>query len=288
MPVSMWPGPTAAISWPRDRPDMETVAIDMTGLRVSRWAFGTGSLHHLALASTRRRLLDRAADSGFTHFDTSPYYGYGLAEHDLGRFMGGRRASCTVATKVGLYAFGWSSSNALGVWGRKGLGKFMNRIAAPSIDWSIRQARLSLDQSLGRLRTDHVDVLFLHEPDPLLISADEFLRWLEQERDRGRVRYFGLAGDVDSMHPWIQQKQGLGHVLQVRDTLGRRQADGITRLGRELQFTYGYLSGSAAVVDRSSIRDHLRAVLARNQRGSVIVSTRRCDRLRDFADAAGC
>lgn len=264
---------------------MQSIVIDLTELRVSRWSFGTGSLHHLPLASKRDRLLNSAADMGFTHFDTSPYYGYGLAEYDLGRFLRSRRSSFTVATKVGLYPYGPASAGAFSVWGRKAIGRLVPKISAPRVDWTVRRAKLSLDQSLIRLQTDYVDVLFLHEPDPAVVVADEFLGWLESERRHGRVRHFGLAGSTDPMLPWIGDRHGLGQVLQVRDTLDRRQAEPIVEIGRELQFTYGYLSGHKTCFDQDSVQNYLRAVLARNRRGSVIVSTRRCERLRNFAKA---
>lgn len=266
---------------------MQSIVIESTDMRVSRWSFGTGSLHHLALASSRRRLLDEALDSGFTHFDTSPYYGYGLAEHDLGRAFRGRRDRFTVATKVGLYPRGWSSASAPGVWARKVAGKLVKTVGAPRVDWSLRQARRSLDHSLVRLRTDHVDVLFLHEPDPGVIAADEFLDWLEAERSRGRVRNFGLAGLSRSMTGWVRSGNRLAQVLQAKDSLEERQADALLDAGRRLQFTYGYLSAAPQSQDRNTVAVCLRAILARNTTGSVIVSTRRRERLRAFADAAG-
>lgn len=266
---------------------MKSVVVDLTELRVSRWSFGTGSLHHLALASKRSRLLNSAADTGFTHFDTSPYYGYGLAEHDLGRFLRGRRTDFTVATKVGLYPYGHASTGVFSTWGRKAIGRLAPRISAPLIDWTVRRARLSLDQSLIRLQTDYVDVLFLHEPDPAVVAADEFLGWLESERRHGRVRHFGLAGHAAPMLPWIGSNHGLAQVLQVRDSLDQAQANAIIDAGRKLQFTYGYISGSTTTFDHGSLQGHLRAVLARNHSGSVIVSTRRRGRLHDFSQAAG-
>lgn len=264
---------------------MESVAVPGTDLKVSKWSLGTGSLHHHVLASKRRRLLDAAADAGFTHLDTSPYYGYGLAERDLGRFMSGQRARFTVATKVGLYPHGSPSATGAGVWVRKGLGKIARQISAPRVDWSVTEAEHSLGRSLARLRTDHVDILLLHEPDPAVVAADEFLGWLERERSSGRVRHFGLAGQVGPMLPWIHGRHGLAEILQVKDSIESREADVVIDAGRELQFTYGYLSGQAAPIYDGSIARHLRAVRQRNPHGSVIVSTRRPERLAAFAAA---
>ncbi|MBC8027722.1 MAG: aldo/keto reductase, partial [Steroidobacteraceae bacterium] len=81
---------------------MHTIPLPGTPVKLSRLAFGTASLHHLA--STRRRadLLRTAFDHGITHFDTSPYYGDGIGE----RALAALGAAGTVATKVGLYPRG--------------------------------------------------------------------------------------------------------------------------------------------------------------------------------------
>src|SRR5882762_45864 len=102
---------------------MKHAVIENTDIRVSRIAFGMASLHHLFSATRRQRIIQTAASSGITHFDTSPYYGYGLAERDLGQFLRGQRAAFSVTTKVGLYPWGAASSHAVSVWVRKALGK---------------------------------------------------------------------------------------------------------------------------------------------------------------------
>ena len=77
--------------------------IDGTDIEVSRLGFGTSSLHHLLSRRDRRSLLLHAESVGITHFDTAPYYGYGLAERELGLALRDRRSRITVTTKVGLY-----------------------------------------------------------------------------------------------------------------------------------------------------------------------------------------
>lgn len=266
---------------------MRSIVIAGTQLRVSRWSFGTGSLHRIFSSRARRRLLDRAADIGFSHFDTSPYYGYGLAETDLGRFMRGRRASVTVATKVGLYPRSGTATGATALWMRKGWERLSGRSPGPRADWRVRAAQQSLDASLRRLGTDHVDFLFLHEPDPACIDAGEFLLWLRREKERGRVRAWGLAGvDVAALQ-WVRDKHELASVLQLRDSVERCEADRLSEQGRALQFTYGYFAGQSVERTPDSPRDFLGRVLMRNPDGSVIVATRREDRLPAFAEIAG-
>lgn len=256
--------------------------IENTDIRVSRISFGTASLHHQFSASQRQGLLETAASAGISHFDTSPYYGYGLAEADLGVFMQGRREHFTVTTKVGLYPFGGAAHGALGVWSRKAIGKLYPRWSVAEVDWCIQRAADSLNASLKRLKTDYVDFLFLHEPEIGLVNADEFLRWLEIERANGKVRYWGLAGLPALLVPWLRVGHPLALVLQTKDDLINRTADFVLESGRKLQFTYGYLSSTVRDGSTESATDVVRNALLRNTHGSVLVSTRRADRIQQL------
>ncbi len=259
---------------------MQYTTIDNTDVRVSRISFGTASLHHLFSAKQRQRLLDGAAVSGITHFDTSPYYGYGLAESDLGVFMRGNRDRFTVTTKVGLYPFGFAAHSALDVWVRKAAGKAYARLSAPKVDWRVQIAAESLNASLKRLKTDYVDFLFLHEPEINLLNIEEFLRWLENEQSNGKVRYWGLAGLPSLLEPWLRIDHSLASVLQTKDDLVSKSADFVLSSGRKLQFTYGYLSSQLGSDSVQSAADLVRSALMRNTQGSLLVSTRRAEHIK--------
>jgi aryl-alcohol dehydrogenase-like predicted oxidoreductase len=262
---------------------MRYSVIENTDVRVSRISFGTASLHHLFSAKQRQHLLGTAASAGISHFDTSSYYGYGLAESDLGTFMLGHRAAFTVTTKVGLYPFCGVARGAFDVWTRKAVGKFYPRLSAPEVDWGIQRAADSLNASLRRLKTDYVDFLFLHEPDIGLLNAGEFLGWLEAERSKGKIRYWGLAGLPALLAPWLLIDHPLALVLQTRDDLVAKTADFVLESGRHLQFTYGYLSSRPATGSVKSVADVVCGALMRNTHGSVLISTRRTDRVKQLA-----
>ncbi|MEI7994208.1 MAG: aldo/keto reductase [Methylococcaceae bacterium] len=259
---------------------MQSTMIENTDVRVSRLSFGTASMHHVFSALQRQRMLEAAALAGIRHFDTAPYYGYGLAEADLGVFLQGRRGAFTVTTKVGLYPYGRASHNALEVWTRKATGKIYPKLSAPEVDWHVKRAANSLNGSLKRLKTDHVDFLFLHEPDINVINTDVFLRWLETERAAGKVRYWGLAGEPGRIKPWLTSRHPLATVLQTRDDLMMKSANFILENGRQLQFTYGYLS--SINTDESAI-EIMRNALLRNTQGSILVSTRHPERITELA-----
>lgn len=260
--------------------------LENTDIRVSRLAFGTASLHHLFSPTQRQDLLAAAAAADITHFDTSPYYGYGLAERDLGVFLRGRRAGFTLATKVGLYPWGAASNHAGTVWARKAVGKLFPRFSLPVVNWQVARARTSLHQSLRRLKTDYVDFLFLHEPDVGLVQADEFMRWIDSEHARGTVRNWGLAGVADKVAPWVQADHPLAKVVQTQDSLDKKQADFMLGCGRGLQFTYGYLSSQNRVGESDAPEAVLRRALQRNATGSVIVATRHVDRIAQLVKVA--
>ena len=261
----------------------------MRAIRVvsSRIGFGLGSLHHLFSANSRLNLLNAALDEGITHFDTSPYYGYGLGEQDLGRLLATHRPRVTVTTKVGLYAWWRSDTSAWQVWGRKSAGKFVRRLTAPVVSWDIGRARRSLRESLRRLRTDYVDLLMLHEPEMTAIDHDAMVEWLEAEKASGLICGWGIAGEPARVSRFVATSSPLASVVQTRDSLVRHEAGFLIDAGRQLQFTYGYFSQreSRAAHALSSAAEAMRRAMQRNTTGCVLFSTRRIEHLRQMARA---
>jgi aryl-alcohol dehydrogenase-like predicted oxidoreductase len=264
---------------------MRQLVLPGTGVCVSRLSFGTASLHHLPTSRARQNLLAAAYDCGFTHFDAAPSYGFGIAEHELGRFISGRPGRITVATKIGRYAPLGARCSSSSVWARKVAGRLFPACSRAVVDWSLAAAIRSLDESLRRLKTGHIDLLLLHEPVHDALDSDVFLSWFENEHARGRIRAWGLAGPVDCMGPLLANK-ALGMVLQIHDSVEDREADLVTRQGRELQITYGYLSSFRASCAAKQVTAPLKTALRRNVTGSVLVSTRRPDRVKQLVAIA--
>lgn len=285
-------GPSADASAPRAFSSMATtkastmrlVQIPGTRLQASRLSFGTASLHHLARERDRLALLQAAIEAGFSHLDTSPLYGFGLAEASVGALPPEWARRVSVATKVGLYGPTGAGHSVPELYARKVLGKAFKGLNRAVVDWQLGRARQSFEASLRRLRRNEVDVLFLHEPVADLIAGDEWLGWLQSLQQAGRIRHWGVAGEAPAVAAMLRQHPALTPVVQVRDSLSQRQADVLGAAQRPLQFTYGYLADRAGAPQ--PVEQRLREALARNPEGSILVSTRRLDRVAALARLA--
>ncbi|MDY7578252.1 aldo/keto reductase [Herbaspirillum sp. RTI4] len=266
---------------------MQTVQIPGTDLQVSRLAFGTASLHHLMRETQRQELLTTALAAGFSHFDTSPLYGFGLAEEALGKLSPAQRHSITVATKVGLYAPPGATPASAAIVARKILGKAWPALNRAAADWSVATARLSVERSLRRLQRDTLDILYLHEPELALLKCEEWQRWLEDLQQAGKIRYWGVAGEAERIAAMLAAAPGLTPIVQVRDSLNLHQADVLLSHQRPLQFTYGYLAGQTAeATSGAGAASILQHALQRNASGCILISTRRADRIAGSAELA--
>jgi aryl-alcohol dehydrogenase-like predicted oxidoreductase len=124
---------------------MEMRDFGRTGMRVSVFGFGCGAVGGLMVRGSpadQQRAVARALDAGINYFDTAVQYGNGASETNLGRVWATLKPAAYVGTKI-----------------RFTQAERGNIRAA---------AAASLDGSLRRLGTDHVDIFHLHNP----ISAD--------------------------------------------------------------------------------------------------------------------
>ncbi len=153
---------------------MEYRALGRTGMDVSTVAFGTSPLGDMfgpASEESGIAAVHRALDAGINLFDSSVFYGMGLAEERLGKALKGHRDEVFVSTKAG-------------------------RFGADVFDYSADRLRQSLQESLRLLGTDHVDVFFLHDiefVDLEPVLTDGFAA-LQQLKDEGLTRFIGMSG----------------------------------------------------------------------------------------------
>lgn len=272
---------------------MRAIILPGTELFSSRLGFGTASLHHLTSGVQRQRLLHMALDQGFTHFDTARMYGEGMAERALGEFLApGLRQRVTIATKFGMAAQVWQERFPALMYSKRAFGRvthFAGWRGEPvrARCWTEDAAEASLAASLRALKTDWVDVLLVHEPrSEDLPNLQALSAWLLRQKACGRVRYLGLAGHAASCLGIYQAMPGVFQILQVEDSLAQAEADVLKASDLPLQITYGYLRLAGYVQGGQPLDAlaQLRAALARNGAGIVLVSTRKIERVRELAN----
>jgi L-galactose dehydrogenase len=173
---------------------MEYRRIEGTDLRVSVLGYGAAPLGdvygHVDL-ETGIRSVRAALDLGVTVIDVAPYYGRTRAETVLGRALSGvDRDVYTLATKVGRY----------------GLDDF---------DFSAARVRRSVDESLSRLGTGHLDLVQVHDIEygDLDQVVEETLPALAGLRDAGKVRHVGVTGYPLPALASVAGRTGLDTVL---------------------------------------------------------------------------
>ena len=173
---------------------MKRRLLGRTGLEVPILAFGASSLG----AEFRRVTVEEALasvhvalDLGMNLIDTSPFYGRGMSEVLLGIALKEvPRDSYTLCTKLGRYD----------------LGHF---------DFSAKRVVESVDVSLHRLGTDHLDIILCHDIEfvPMDKIVDETLPALKKIRDAGKVRFIGFSGYPQKIFRFICDQANVDCVL---------------------------------------------------------------------------
>ena len=147
-----------------------------TGLRVAQLALGTGNFGtgwgHGADPEESAAIFNAYAEAGGNFIDTADIYQFGQSEELVGTLLQGRRENFVVATK------------------------FTNG-AAPDADRLVtgnsRKAMVaSVEASLKRLRTDRIDIYWVHHPDGVT-PTEEIVRGFEDLARAGKILYAGLS-----------------------------------------------------------------------------------------------
>jgi aryl-alcohol dehydrogenase-like predicted oxidoreductase len=261
---------------------MRTVALAGTTLSGSRLGFGLSGLHHVLRSKDRQDLLSCAVDHGIRYFDTSPFYGHGLAERELGLFATARRNQILIATKVGLQANPWLNRFPALMYPRLGVNAALRRltkrdsfIVPRTYDYSGRHVVASVHHSLRALRTDRVEILYLHDPTlARLTEPDRLIDTLRGLQSAGKVRYFGLTGEVSNCMDILRHHPELGSLLQVDATAGSAPLDLLNAASIPFHGSYGHFRGASASVPQS-----LAAAIRTNRHGVILFSTRRAERV---------
>lgn len=149
---------------------MEYRNLGRSGLKVSPLTLGTMTFGAETPESDARRIMDLALDAGVISIDTADMYGGGASEEIVGRTLGDRRGEVVLASKA---------------WAPMGPGPNDRGLSA-------RHLLAACDASLRRLRTDWLDLYYLHVPDPTA-PEEESLRAMEDLVRSGKVRYVACS-----------------------------------------------------------------------------------------------
>jgi len=161
---------------------MDYTHLGRSGLKVSRLCLGTMNFGDVTDETTSFRIMDEALEAGITYFDTADVYGgpqkpdiekgYGISEEIIGRWMaqGGRRDRIVLATKV---------------YQPMDYGPNDRHLSA----YHIRRA---CEDSLRRLKTDHIDLYQMHHVDRAT-PWEEIWQAMEILVQQGKVSYIGSS-----------------------------------------------------------------------------------------------
>ncbi|GIG62473.1 oxidoreductase [Longispora fulva] len=166
-----------------------------TNVEVTSLGFGAapiGNLYREIDDETADAAVRAAWDGGVRYFDTAPHYGLGLSERRLGAALAGKpRAEYTISTKVGRLLV----PNPAPTGSDLDSGGFavpddLTRVLDYTRDGVLR----SLEASLQRLRTDRIDIVYVHDPDNHLDQAvAETIPALIELRDQGVIGAIGAG-----------------------------------------------------------------------------------------------
>lgn len=152
---------------------MEQRALGSTGLTTSILGFGGSELRGQMSDDEASRLLNGLLDAGITLIDTA--HCYGDSEEKIGRHVSHRRDDYVLVSKTGHKIDGVE-------------------------DWTPASARAGVEESLRRLKTDHLDVVLLHGPRPIGTENTDLLDELDALKAEGKVRFTGISNDGDSLN----------------------------------------------------------------------------------------
>lgn len=205
-----------------------------SGVSISRLGLGAaalGGLFSSVSETAAENVVHTALENGITYIDTAPHYGKGTSERRLGRYLKGvPRGSYVLSTKVG----------RLLVPSKNGQDEYFadaDQSVERVFDFSASGVTRSLEESLHRLGTDHVEMVLIHDPDDFADQAiHEAFPALAELRDKGVIKAIGV---------------------------GMNQSAIPTRFVKETSIDFVLIAGRYTLIDQSALGDLLPAALER-------------------------
>ncbi|MEK6478220.1 aldo/keto reductase [Catalinimonas sp. 4WD22] len=235
---------------------MEYRAFGNTDLKVSEVGFGAWGIGGPAMAGdipigwgdvqdeTSIKALQKAFELGMNFYDTADFYGLGHSEELIGNVFGNRQ-DIIVASKVG------------------------HRLANDQsifVDYSKQYILKACEDSLRRLKRDTIDYYQLHTAKKADLEKGECVEALEQLKQEGKIRYWGLSLNTYAPEPEAEYmfKNQIGSGFQLVFNIINQQALGVFERAKEqgmgiivrMPLQFGLLTGKFSKGTRFETNDH--------------------------------
>jgi aryl-alcohol dehydrogenase-like predicted oxidoreductase len=251
---------------------MREIELGDSGLRAPQLGFGCSAILGRSGRADSLRALATAWDRGIRFFDTARSYGYGESEGLLGEFLQGRRDQAVIATKFGILAASQSGWKRVAkTVARKVLAaapaarSILQKGAASQFNpgqFTIPVLQQSIEESLRKLKTDCVDLLFLHAAPSSVLEQDDLLEAMGRLVEAGKVKLAGLSAEPDVVALAVERRTQPLRAMQFPCNVFNLSAAGVAKrsMGGGYVWVANHPYGGVARVQRC--REILRAMAA--------------------------
>ena len=199
---------------------MQTMKIGHSDLEVSKialgtWAIGGGSWWGTNDDNESIKTIRTAVDKGINLVDTAPVYGFGHSEEVVGKAIKPVRDQVVLSTKCGLM---FDRTVGSYYFSRDGFDVYKKLTKQAIID--------SVDQSLKRLGTDYIDILFTHwqSVEPFIVPIEETMEALMALKKAGKIRAIG-GSNMSAWHIEEYIRYGELDIIQEKYSLIDRRIE---------------------------------------------------------------
>jgi predicted oxidoreductase len=174
---------------------MNTVSLTNSGPHFSRIVFGVmkwGAWGHQLTTQQMLSLINESIEAGVTTFDHADIYGGYTTEEEFGTALAlqpSLRNKMQIVTKCGI----------------KMLAKNRPSHQVKSYDTRASYILKSVEESLSNLKTDHIDLLLIHRPSPLM-EVEEIAEAFQQLKKDGKVLWFGVSNFTTWQYDWLNEQ----------------------------------------------------------------------------------
>jgi aryl-alcohol dehydrogenase-like predicted oxidoreductase len=191
-------------------------------VELSKLVFGTMGYGNIS-AAQRIRCIHCAIDHGLTSIDTAPLYGFGEVERIVGRAIRDRRSAVQLLGKCGLR---WDCDYGEAMFAAE-VGGQTRLIRKDSRPMALQR---DVEDSLKRLRTETIDLMQVHEHDPLT-PLEDTLDCLVKLQTQGKIRAIGVSNFSLSKLSSAQQQLD-GNLFSTQNMFNILDEDSTTDIRR--------------------------------------------------------